>query len=56
MLEDEFLAFSFVSADNMVDRLKTIGKKDWIKMNYTGASLEVEGKFEINTIAHGIFG
>jgi hypothetical protein len=56
MLEDEFLPFSFVSAGNMVDRLKTIGKKDWIKMNYTGASLEVEGKFEINTIAHGIFG
>jgi hypothetical protein len=56
MLEDEFLPFSFVSADNMVDRLKPIGKKDWIKMNYTGASLEVEGKFEINTIAHGIFG
>jgi hypothetical protein len=56
VLEDEFLPFSFVSAGNMVDRLKTIGKKDWIKMNYTGASLEVEGKFEINTIAHGIFG
>jgi hypothetical protein len=28
----------------MVDRLKTIRKKDWIKMNYTGASLETEAQ------------
>ncbi len=56
VLEDEFRAFSFVSADSFAERLKTLGQKDWIKMSYTGTSLEVEGTFDINNIAHGIFG
>ena len=56
VLEDEFLHFSLVSPDSIVERLKSIGKKDWIKMNYTGTSLELEAAFEINNLTNGIFG
>jgi hypothetical protein len=54
-LDDEFRDFTFVSKENILDRLKKIGKKDWIKMNYTGTSLNVEASFEINTIINGIY-
>ena len=55
VLEDEFLDFSFISRDSIVDRLKSIGKKDWIKMNYTGTSIKLEGVFDINNLTNGIF-
>jgi hypothetical protein len=55
ILEEDFFNFSFISKDNAVARLKKIGKKDWIKMNYTGTSLRVEGSFKPNEIIDGIF-
>lgn len=54
-LDDEFRDFTFISRENTLDRLKKIGKKDWIKMSYTGTSLNVEASFEINTIINGIY-
>ena len=54
-LEDELLNFSFISKENILDRLKKIGKKDWIKMNYTGIALNVEASFETNKIIDGIY-
>jgi len=54
-LEDELMPFTFISKDNILDRLKKIGKKDWIKMNFTGTTLNVEPSFKINTIIDGIF-
>ncbi len=55
ILKDEFFSFSFVPKENTVARLKKIGKKDWIKMNYTGTSLQVEGSYKPNEIIDGIF-
>jgi hypothetical protein len=55
LLEDEFLDFSFVSKENILDRLKKIGLKDWIIMNYTGTSLSVQPLFNNKTIIDGVF-
>ena len=54
-LEDELIAFTFISKDSILERLKKIGKKDWIKMNYTGTSLNVEASFNTNNIINGIY-
>ena len=54
-LEDDFLGFTFISKDNILDRLKRIGKKDWIKLNYNGVTLQVESVFNNNNIIDGIF-
>ncbi len=47
-LEDDFLGFTFSSKENILERLKRIGKKDWIKLNFNGVSLEVEPVFNNN--------
>lgn len=54
-LEHDFSKFMFVSEESILDRLKKIGKKDWIKMNYTGTSLRVESAFNTKDIINGIF-
>lgn len=54
-LEDDFLGFTFVSKENILERLKRIGKKDWIKLNYNGVTLQVEPVFNNNNIIDGIF-
>ncbi len=54
-LEHDFSKFMFVSEDSILDRLKKIGKKDWIKMSYTGTSLRVESALNTNDIINGIF-
>lgn len=56
ILKEDFLNFSFVSKESMLDRFKKIGKKDWIKMNYSGNRLVLEGAYKNNTIIDGIFG
>ena len=53
--EDDFLGFTFISKENILDRLKRIGKKDWIKLNFNGLALEVEPVFNNNNIIDGIF-
>ena len=55
LFDDDFTIFSFVTNDALVERLKKIGKKNWIKMNYTGTSLKVESVFDPNNITDGIF-
>lgn len=55
LLEDELIAFSFITKENILDRLKSIGKKDWIKMSYTGTDLKVEASFNTNNIINGIY-
>ena len=54
-LEDDLLGFTFISKDNILDRLKRIGKKDWVKLNFNGVSLQVEPVFNNNNIIDGIF-
>ena len=54
-LEDELMNFTFIPKESILDRLKKIGKKDWIKMNYTGTALNVEASFTTNKIINGIF-
>lgn len=54
-LEDDFLSFTFISKDNILDRLKRIGKKNWIKLNFNGVTLQVEPVFNNNSIIDGIF-
>lgn len=54
-LEDELMNFTFIPKESILDRLKKIGKKDWIKMNYTGTALNVEASFTTNNIINGIF-
>jgi hypothetical protein len=54
-LDHEFSQWMFISKDSILERLKKIGKKDWIKMNYTGSSLRVESGFDNNNIIDGIF-
>jgi hypothetical protein len=54
-LEDDFLGFTFISKDNILDRLKRIGKKDWVKINFNGVTLQVESVFKNNNIIDGIF-
>jgi len=54
-LEDELMSFTFIPKESILDRLKKIGKKDWIKMNYTGTALNVEASFTANNIINGIF-
>lgn len=54
-LEHEFSQWMFISKDSILERLKKIGKKDWIKMNYTGSALRVESGFNNNSIIDGIF-
>ena len=54
-LEDELMNFTFIPKEGILDRLKKIGKKDWIKMNYTGTALNVEASFTTNKIINGIF-
>ncbi len=53
--EDELIPFLLISKETILERLKKIGKKDWIKMNYTGASLNVEAAFNKNNIIDGIY-
>ncbi len=55
ILKEDFLKFSFVSKESVLERFKKIGKKDWIKMNYSGATLKLEGAFKTNQIIDGIF-
>lgn len=54
-LDHEFSQWMFISKDSILERLKKIGKKDWIKMNYTGCTLRVESVFNNNNIIDGIF-
>ncbi|TDD78562.1 DUF1819 family protein [Flavobacterium caseinilyticum] len=54
-LEDDFLSFTFISKENILARLKQIGKKEWIKLNFNGVSLQVEPVFNNNNIIDGIF-
>lgn len=54
--KDAFLEFSFVSKESLLDRFKKVGKKDWIKMNYSGNKLVLEGTYKNNKIIDGIFG
>lgn len=54
-LEEDLLSFTFISKDNILDRLKRIGKKDWIKLNFNGVTLQVEPVFNNNNIIDGIF-
>ena len=54
-LDHEFSQWMFLSNDSILERLKKIGKKDWIKMNYTGSHLRVENVFNNNNIIDGIF-
>lgn len=56
ILKNDFINFSFISDESRLERFKKIGLKDWIKMNYTGQNLRLEGAFNNNTIIHGIFG
>lgn len=53
--KDDFLSFSFVSKESALERFKKIGKKDWIKMNYAGDTLKLEGAFNTNQMIDGIF-
>jgi len=55
VLEDDFTQFSFVAENNLLERLKKIAKKDWIKMKYSGTALSVEPVFDKNNIKDGIF-
>lgn len=55
-LEDEISKLMFVSQDSLLERLKKLGKKGWIKMNYTGTALRVESTFKTDEIVNGIFG
>lgn len=55
LLEEELMSFTFISNENLLDRLKRIGKKDWIKLNYNGAILQVEPVFNNNNIIDGIY-
>lgn len=54
-LEDDFLGFTFISKENILDRLKRIGKKDLVKLNFNGVALQVEPVFNNNNIIDGIF-
>tara|TARA_B100000242_G_scaffold294388_1_gene277047 strand:+ start:358 stop:1134 length:777 start_codon:yes stop_codon:yes gene_type:complete len=54
-LDHECSKWIFISKDSVLERLKKIGKKGWIKMNYTGSSLRVESVFNNNNIIDGIF-
>jgi len=56
ILDDEFFPFAFVSKESLHDRMKRLGKKGLIKMNYTGTTLRVSGVFGPNEIIDGIFG
>lgn len=53
-LEHDFAKWMFISNDALVERLKKVAKKDWIKMNYTGVALKVESALDTNTIINGI--
>ncbi|OMP32282.1 BrxA family protein [Mangrovimonas sp. DI 80] len=54
-LEHEFSQWMFISKESILERLKKIAKKDWLKMNYTGSTLRVESGFDSNSIIDGIF-
>ena len=54
-LDHEFSQWMFISKDSILERLKKISKKDWIKINYTGSTLRVESVFNKNNIIDGIF-
>ena len=54
-LEDDFLPFTFISKENILERLKRVGKKDWVKLNFNGLILQVEPVFNNNNIIDGIF-
>ncbi|HUX56889.1 MAG TPA: BrxA family protein [Bacteroidales bacterium] len=55
ILIDEFIPFSFVSKDSLIERLKKLGKKDLIRMNYSGTAVNIEPSFNINNIVNVIF-
>ena len=55
VLNDEFLNFSFIAKESIIERLKRIGKKDWMKMNFTGTGITIEPLFDINNLANVIF-
>lgn len=54
-LEDELQGFTFISKENILERLKRIGKRDWIKLNFNGVTLQVEPVFNNNNSIDGIF-
>ena len=54
-LDEELLIFTFISKENILDRVKRLGKKDWIKLNFNGVILQVETIFNNNNIIDGIF-
>ena len=54
-LDHEYSQWMFISKDSILERLKKIGKKDWIRMNYTGSALRVESGFENDKIVDGLF-
>ncbi|MDG4945711.1 DUF1819 family protein [Weeksellaceae bacterium KMM 9713] len=54
-LEHEFASWMFISKESILERFKRLGKRDWIKMHYTGDSLKVESNFNNKNIIDGIF-
>lgn len=54
-LGHDFSNWFFVSQESILERLKKIGKKDWIKMNFTGSKLKVESAFESNNFIDGLY-
>ena len=56
LLEDEFMSFSFIPEESMIDRLKGIAKKKLIRMSLSGSSVNVAPVFDSNTIKDGLSG
>jgi len=56
LLKSNFLIFSFITKDQLVDRIKKIAQKGWFEMTYTGTNLNIEPTINNNQLAHVLFG
>ena len=56
ILTSNFLPFSFLTTERLIERVKKIAQKGWFDMSYTGTNLNIEPTIKYNQLSYELFG